>query len=111
VNETLHFVCVALFLVSAPLLLASRALRPKLMSWWFVLALSAGLGWILLMLANSFYRSAFYEENPMALVTWWDPTPRWGWLGGLLYLTLWLGPYWVIIARRRRLDTHREPAA
>jgi hypothetical protein len=111
VNGALHFVCEALFLLSAPLLLAARALRPKLMSWWYVLTLSAGLGWILSILAQSFYRSDFYERNPTALVTWWDPTRRWGWLGGLLYLALWLGPYWLIVVRRRRFGTHREPAA
>lgn len=91
-NGTLHFLCVAIYLGTAPLLLAVRALRPKLMPWWLVVALSAGFGWLLSILSAYFSLRYFYDTHPWSLVTTWDPSRRWGWLSGLIYLSLWLGP-------------------
>ena len=92
-NGTLFLVCVGSFLASAPLLLIARAFRPNLAPWWLVVALSAGLAWILLILAGHFSAADFHEQHPMALVDGVeDPAPHWGWLPGLLYLALWLAP-------------------
>jgi hypothetical protein len=102
VNGTLHFLCVAIYLGTAPLLLAVRALRPKLMPWWLVVALSAGFGWLLSILSAYFSLRYFYDTHPWSLVTTWDPSRRWGWLSGLIYLSLWLGPYWFLVVRRRK---------
>jgi hypothetical protein len=104
-NGTLFLVCVGSFLASAPLLLIVRAIRPTMAPWWLVTALSACLTWILLILADHFSQADFYEQHPMAFADGVEGrAPYWGWLLGLLYLALWLGPYWLFVVRPRRMN-------
>jgi hypothetical protein len=110
-SGTLSLLCLGIFLALAPLLLVSRALRPKLMPWWLVLALSAGFGWILLILHARFDLKDFLDTHPFTFVTTYDPTPRWGWLSGLVYLLLWLGPYWFLVVRPRLSKAKSPPSS
>jgi hypothetical protein len=46
VYDDLQFVCVAFFCLAVPLLLAARVLQSSV-PWWFIIAASAAIGWIL----------------------------------------------------------------
>ena len=102
-NGTLFLACVGSLFASAPLLVIVRAFRPSIAPWWLVVALSAALAWILLNLANHFSQADFHEQHPMAFADGVENhAPHWGWLLGLVYLALWLGPYWLFVVRLRR---------
>jgi hypothetical protein len=104
----LLWMCSIGLLASVPFVLAVRARRPQRMPWWLVAALAAALGWI----ASNVY--AYLETKQIdarreellregALADFWqvaDPsiTLSWGWIVGLVYLVICLGPYWLFPA-------------
>lgn len=106
----------ALFLLCAPLLLVTRFLRPKLMSWWLLVACASCLGWVLLVVSEHF-RAVGYDQcverrfeegladDPECPFLFVDGVYSYnlelGWLWSLLYLTPWLGLYAIAHSIRR----------
>jgi hypothetical protein len=107
----LQVACWMAFLISVPLVLAARASRPQLKPWWRVIAVAAALGWATLNAsfflggrANAAFSEEALHEEPPSILEIWQPSHsvplRWGWIVGIAYLAILLGPYWFL--RRRR---------
>jgi hypothetical protein len=104
----LLFLCLVALLASVPILLVARARRPRQMSWWLVVVLSAASGWIA---SNGFaYLDAKAIEAAREealrhgyLAHYWAPAPLsltlpWGWIIGVVYLLVCLAPYPMFLA-------------
>lgn len=125
-----QIVCVVIFWVGVPLLLAARVRRPSL-SWWLVIALATALGWLTVNGAiygqhravaaqieqnrinaqntlNEAHAAVFngremIVDNPYPLVDYFvlSYRPLEGLAYGGLYLLACALPYWLIAVRRR----------
>jgi hypothetical protein len=95
-----------------PIILILRASRPQRMPWWLVVVLSAALCWIILNIVAYLETRVIEEQFGPGLINvmrFTNPPKalRWGWLIGLEYLALCLGPYWLIRTAAKRLPNNR----
>lgn len=115
-NEALANASLILFLLSAPVLLTARAWKPHRMPWWLVVLLAAAIAWMLLNVCTFFVNRYQAEQdkllNPFALADYArnDRALLWGWIAGIVYLALWLVPYGLGCALRRRWSRQSSTA-
>jgi hypothetical protein len=111
VYTALQLACLITFLVLLPVVLVVRALRPELMPWWQVVVLAVALGWIasniyIYLGSKSFeaFRGEVLNQDPPALVDGWQIPQSvpllWGWIWGIGYLVVLLGPYQLLRGKR-----------
>jgi hypothetical protein len=118
-HTVLERAALLLFLVSPPILLGIRFLRPRWLPWPVVLPLAVLLTWVAANVAVHFRFEALGDEllrhgdsPPRELVEQWasDGGKRmaalfFGWLYGVVYLVPWLGIYGLARWVQGRLTT------
>lgn len=127
--EVLAVLCPALFFVCAPLVLLTRFLWPRTISWWAVFLCVSCLGWVLLVLGEHFEDVRYQQclerrlEGPVetevtanGLTEVINPecpflfihsvethNSELGWLWALIYLGPWLALYGIACLVRKRV--------
>ena len=116
VNTVLASICSGLFFALAPALVLAHYICPRRIGWWLVAVVSAGFGWLLLVLGEHFTERAWAScemtiiPGPLAdsmggcTIVHFFPTYnlQLGWLKALIYMVPWVVVFWIVRLAQRR---------